>query len=183
MKEVRRDADIAKFGAREKIEFAYFSTIHALVENRTSWGNLTSQYLGEFGFEIDAEKLFDRADEIRVTPGSSFEIEGEVVLVIRGNKHALLVRNYRDFNCEPIKHFTNLTLGALLKRREFNLNVSPILATDVFPSPIATRSVGRWDLVVGANGARGWKHRNSWLFISPSLIDLHSYVNHPHGKL
>jgi hypothetical protein len=186
MKEVRRDADIAKFGAREKVEFAYFTTVYALVEYRTSWGNTNGYYqdYGSYKWEIDPNNILSCAGMIPVTPGRSVNLVSEIALVVRGRSHALLIRGDRLFSCEPIKDGRSLTLGSLLKKREFNLDTKHLYATDEMPIPINGLSGDRWELIVGSHGRQGWNHRVAYedFVIEPDLLILHAYLNFPYSS-
>jgi hypothetical protein len=183
MKEVASDVVLSKFGAREKVEFAYFSTIYALVEYRTSWGYENSHYLGRYGWETDPQKHLDRANEIHVAPGSSISLESEVVLVVRSRKHALLISRHSEIDCEPIRRGANLTLGALYKKKKSDLPGCCIYVTDEMPTPISDINGQCWTLVIGGNDqGRGWRRFNRELYITEEFLALHAFVNYPYFR-
>ena len=164
-----------KFGLREKVEFAYFSTIYVLAKSKGS----VSEHIPKYSFEIDPDKILDFAQVMHLTPGSSLSVESQAVLVIRGNSKALLVHEVPELETKPIKLSESLTLGGVVKMCGPG-GMQHIYATDEVPDPIIGLSGQSWDLVAGAKGVRGWKRKSITLEISAELIALHAFVNNPY---
>jgi hypothetical protein len=167
-----RTGELSKYGLREEVDFAYFSTIYVLLTSK----GFVSRRIDRYSFELNPDKILDCAQALHLTPGSSLSVASRAVLAIRGKSKTLLVYNVSETDTKPIKLSSSLTLGSVLKRSDN----AEVLATDEVPEPISGLTGQSWDLVVGAHGLRGWKRKSNALELSAEMLALHSFVNNPY---
>lgn len=177
-----------KQGARERVVSCYFSQIYFVERNRQSWGNYVSYYEGS-NFALNPEELFQLGEDIAVEPGALFCINSELVLVVLGQVHSLVISigQFDESEIKPLGYRKNLTLGEvykILRKIDFR-NSRRIFATKSNPAPIAFRDQRSWSLVVGSDNRRAWKIEEpdvpKVMNHDPNLLLLLAYFNSPHN--
>lgn len=188
LRRINKIEELSSFGAREKVVSSYFSTLYFLTRNRQAWGNSASYYLGS-NFSLNPEELFDLGESIDVEPGATYEIQNETVLVVRGEKHSLVVMLSEQLyppTLKPIDARKSLTLSGAFKciKNDDYKNAATIFSTKFKPSPIAVDESKSWSLVIGFGDQRAWRlietDKYQKLSITYEELRLHSYFNLPH---
>ena len=180
-----------KQGGRERVVWCYFSQIYFVERNRQSWGNYVSYYEGS-NFALNPEELFQLGENIAVEPGAEFCISSEMVLVVLGQTHSLVVSfdEFDEFDESKLKRLSymrTLTLGAVCKilANVGSSNSHRVFITKNSPSPIAFRDQRNWSLVVGSDDRRAWMITEfnfpKEIHVDDDFLKLHVYFNSPHN--
>ena len=189
LRRINKIEELNGLGARENVVSSYFSTLYFLTRNRQAWGNSASYYLGS-NFALKPEDLFQLGDKIKVQPGATYEIESSTALVVRGEKHSLVILLTNDLypSLNPLDFGKKLTLGAAFRciKMEDPRGFAMVFSSNHPPSAIAIDDSRRWSLVVGSKDHRAWKldEGSTVNSLSASYCELRflSYFNFPHVK-